>query len=141
MEDFELTPDVTPELERIERLLLSQQQPAPSPGLRYRVLSDAWAELRNKRKIRRWPGPVACAAILLVAVGLLGVVLQATVLGTRDVQPNPSVDRVAGQLQSLSPGLSREESVRQAKLRYITGGVMGSQTLRDVVTEQKRHDP
>lgn len=141
MDDLELTPDITPDLDRIERLLLSQQQPAPSPGLSYRVLSDTWAELRGKRKIRRWPGPAACAALLLVAVGLLAVVLQATVLGTRDVQPNPSVDQVAGRLQSLSPGLSREESVRQAKLRYITGGVMGSQPLRDIVTEQKRHDP
>lgn len=136
MEDLELTP----ELERVERLLASQQPPVPSPSLRYRVLSDAWSELRSKRKTRRWRALSACAAVLFVAIGLLAAFLQATVVGARDAQPSLSVDQVAGRLQSLSPGLSREESLRQANLRYITGDMTGSH-LRDVFTEQKRHDP
>jgi hypothetical protein len=71
----------------------------------------------------------------------LAGVLQATIVNAHNRQTPPSVDQVAGRLQNLSPGLSREESLRQANLRYITGGMSGSCHFGDVFPEHQRHDP
>ena len=112
MEDLQLPP----ELERLEHLLMCGPCPEPSAALRRRILSSVGSELRSKQVLPRWRLAATFAAVLLVGLSLSFGILQATIFA---MQPHPTLCEVAKRLQRLSPGLSREESLRQAALRQI----------------------
>jgi hypothetical protein len=106
-----------PELERVERFLARGPRPAPSASLRRRILGDVRSELRRERLSPRWRFAAVFAATVLVELCLSLSIMQAVKYGWRQRETSPAVVDVARQLQQLSPGLSHEESLRQAKLR------------------------
>jgi hypothetical protein len=130
-----------PELGRLERHLACGPRPEPSAALRGRVLSDVRSRLRRERFLARWRFVAACAATLLVGLGLLLGVLQATVFALQPRDAPLSVCEIARRLQQLSPRLSREESLRQAVLRRIGAEVSGQTSPGDIPSEQECHDP
>ena len=69
----------------------------------------------------------AFAAIVLLAMGLSLGVRQATAAAWQQRESPISIATVARQLQTLSPGLSREQSLRLAASRHI-GAEAGGQT-------------
>lgn len=125
----------TPELERLERLLASGPRPEPSAELRRRVLKSVRSELHGECISSKWQSAAAFAATLLVGLGLSLGVLQATSFALQQREP-PSVFEVARRLQVLAPGLSREDSLRQAALRHIGAEVSGRTTLSDLPSER-----
>jgi hypothetical protein len=137
MEDYPLLP----ELERFERLLSAGPQPEPSAALRRRVLRGVRSELRRDHNLSTWRFVASAAATLLVTVGLLLNVLQATGFARQQRVASPSVSEIARRLQELAPRLSREESLRQAALRHM-GAEPGCRILLgDIFSEVEHHDP
>ena len=128
MEDLQLPP----ELERVERLLACGPRPEPSAALRRRVLGGVRSELRSGPFYPRGGLPAAFAATLLVGLGLSLGVLQATGFALQQRESPPSVYEVARRLQQLSPGLSREESLRQAAIRHIGAEVSRQTPLGEI---------
>lgn len=125
-----------PECEEVERLLACGPRPEPSAALRRRVLGSVQSELRRERISAKWRSASAFAAALLVALGLSLGVLQATSFALQQRESPPSVFEVARRLQLLSPGLSREDSLRQATLRHIGAEASGGTPLGDVPSER-----
>lgn len=145
MEDLQLPH----ELQRLERYLARGPRPAPSAALQRRVLrgvrselhNDMRSELRGRRTLPTWRLVTAFAASFLVWLSLSLGVLQATGFALQQRDVSLSVSEVAWRLQQLSPGLSREESLRQATLRQIGAEVSCATPLGDIPTEQECHDP
>jgi hypothetical protein len=128
---------LSPELERLERLLVGGPRPEPSAALRRRVLGGVKSELRSERILPRWRFAAAFAATLLVGLSLSFGVLQATSFALQQRELSPSVYEVARRLQQLSPGLSREESLRQAVLRQISAEVSCRTPLGEIPSERE----
>ncbi len=125
------------ELERLERLLVCGPRPEPSVALRRRILSSVVSELRSKRNFSRWRFAAAFAAALLVGLSLSLGIPQATVFAMQQRERSPSLCEVAKRLQQLSPGLSREESLRQAVLRQIGAAVNCRTPLGEIPSERE----
>lgn len=121
-----------PEFEGLERLLACGPRPEPSAALRPRVLGSVRSELHRECGSPKWQFAAAFAAVVLVGLGLSLGVLQATSFALQQRPSAPSVDEVARRLQVLSPGLSREDSLRQAMLRHIGAEASGRTTLSDL---------
>lgn len=132
MEDSQLPP----ELEGLQRFLACGPRPEPSAALRRRVLGRVQSELHRERTARNWQFAAAFAATLLVGLSLSLGVLHASSFALHQRESPPSVFEVARRLQVLSPGLSREDSLRQATLRHIGAEVSGRTTLGDVPSER-----
>jgi hypothetical protein len=130
-----------PELERLERFLACSPRPEPSAALRRRVLSGMRSELRSERILPIWRFAAAFAATLLVGLSLSLGVLQATSFALQQCDLSPSVSEVARRLQQLSPGLSREESLRLAVLRHIGAEASRQTPLGEIPSEHQCHDP
>ena len=134
MQDSRLPFDLE-ELE-LERLLASGPRPEPSAALRQRVLGSMYAELHREGAWSRWRFAAACAAVLLVGLGLSLGVQQAAGDAFQHAASPPSVAEVARRLQELAPGLSREDSLRQATLRNIVAEVRGQTPLGEIPAER-----
>ena len=132
MEDMQLPP----ELERLERFLVSGPRSAPSAALRGRVLEGIRSELHREHTWSKWRFAAALAAALLVDLCLSLAVVQATCFALQQRESHPSVHEVARRIQQLSPDLSPEESLRRAVLVRI-GAEMGSRTNLDDVLCQR----
>jgi len=144
---------LSPELERLERLLACGPQPEPSTALRQRVLDDVRAELRQrvldslrmelrreqKRSNRRFAA--ACAATLLAGVSLSLGLMHAAGLALQPPASTPTVYDVARQLQQLSPEVSQKNSFVQATLRQIGAEASCGEILNNIFAETKPHDP
>jgi hypothetical protein len=150
MEDSQLSP----ELERVERLLAFGPRSAPSMALRRRVLDDVRAEMRRhvldhlRTELRReqvrssWWFAAACAATLLVGAGLSLSVMHAAGFALRPRASTPTVYDVARRLQQLSPEVSREDSLRQAMLRHVGAEAScGAAPNNTILAEPQSHDP
>ena len=140
------------ELEHVERLLACAPRPEPLTALRRRVLDDVHEELRHcvlhrlrvellreqKRVSRRFA--VACAATLLLAVGLSIGVMHAVGVGLKSPTSAPSVADVAWQLQQISPEMSQKDSLLQATLRQIGPDAACGDLLKNIFPDSKSHD-
>ena len=129
------------EFDRLERLLTCGPRPEPSAALRRRVLLGVQSELRSERIWSKWRFAMAFAATILVGLSLSLGVLQATGFAVQPRELPCSVYDVARRLQQLSPGLSREESLRQAVLRQVGADVNSQTPLGDTPPEREAHDP
>ena len=125
-----------PELAPVERLLARGPRPEPSAALRRRVLSIVRYELHREPVSPRWRFAAAFAAAVFVGLGLSLGVLQTTSHALQPDPSPPSVYEIARRLQQLSPGLSREESLRQAALRHIGAEASGRTTLGELPSER-----
>jgi hypothetical protein len=134
-------PELPRELERLQRVLACGPQPEPSAALRRRVLRGVRTGLRSQRVLPRWRFAAAFATTLLAGLGLSLGVLQATVFAIQQHELSPSVCEVAKRLQQLSPGLSEEESLRQASLRQIGVEANCQTPLGDIPSMRECHDP
>ena len=113
-----------PELERLERNLLSGPQVEPSAALRQRVLRGVRAELYCDRILPRWRFAAAAAAVF-VWLSLSLTAARAIDAALAPGQPHQSVREVAKRVQQLSPELSPEESLREAML-FQSAAELGS---------------
>ena len=116
----------------------------PSQELRQRVLDGVRLELRRKMfdvirlELRRehirskWRFAAAFAATIMVCLSVSLGVMHATRHSLSQNQ-SPSIDVVAWRLQQISPGLSQEESVIQAKLRQVSAETSGPITFSDIM--------
>jgi hypothetical protein len=129
-----------PELESLECLLADAPQPEPPDALRRRILDGVQTQLRRDRTVRRWRVAAASAAAVLVVIGLSLGALGATSFAFQPREPSPSIYEVARRLQQLSPGLSREESLRQAVLRQIGNSASSQTPLGEIPPEPQRDD-
>lgn len=125
------------ELKQIERLLLGGPRSAPSAALRGRVLADVRSELVKSELARTrnspgWRFAAAIAATLLVGLGFSLCAMQTTAFGLQRRESPLSINEIALRLQQLSPGLSHEESLRQAALRQIGVEVSCQTPLGDI---------
>jgi hypothetical protein len=141
-----------PELEHVERLLACGPRAEPATALRRRVLDDVHEELRHcvlhrlrvellreqKRASRRFA--VACAAMLLLAVGFSISIIHAVGVGLKPPVSAPSVVDVAWQLQQISPEISQKDLLLQATLRHIGPDAAWEDLLKNVFSESKSHD-
>jgi hypothetical protein len=125
--------EISSELERLERLLASGPRPVPSAALRQRVLGDVQGELCGRARLRRWRFAAAFAATVLMALGLSLGVMQASGFALQQDRSPPTLSEIAWRLQQISPGLSREESLRQASLRQIGVEASGATLLSDLL--------
>jgi hypothetical protein len=130
-----------PELQRLERLLACGPRPEPSGALRQRVLGGVRSELRSKRIVLKWRVAAAVAATLLVGLSLSLGALQAAGFARQQRDVSPNVDEVALRLRQLSPGLSQEESLRQAVLRDIAAESSRQIPPGDFPSPRESHDP
>ena len=134
-----------PEPDPLERMLARDPRPLPSPELRGRVLEGVRAELRKnmlqviRMELRRqriqskWRFAAAFAATILVCLSVsLGVMHAARRTLAQNEAP-PSLDDVAWRLQQISPQLTKEESLLQAKWRQISVEGNEQATLGDLL--------
>ena len=144
---------LSPELERLERLLACGPQPEPPTALRQRVLDDVRAEFRRRlldrlrvelfREQRRSSQrfAVACAATLLVGFSLSIGVMHAAGVALQPPASTPTVREVAWQLQQLSPEVSQRDSFLQATLRQIGPEAACRDILNNIFADAKSHGP
>jgi len=137
------------DLERVERLLLSEPLAEPSAALRRRVLDDVRAELRQcvldslRSELRRqrarskWCFAAAVAAILLVSLG----VLQATSVALQQRESTPTLADIAWQIQQISPQVSEKDSLHQALLRQIGDEASCGTGVNKLLSELQYHKP
>jgi hypothetical protein len=137
MENLQLPPEFEP----LERLLACGPRPEPSTMLRQRVLSGVRSELRGDHMALEWRFAAAFAATLLVGLSLSLGVLQATSFALQQRESSPSLEEVAKRLRQLSPGLSRDESLRQAVLRLVGAEARCQTPLGDLPSQHEFHDP
>jgi hypothetical protein len=124
-------------LERqLERFLSCGPRPEPSVALRRRVLSDARSELRRGRFLPQWRFAATFAATVLVVLGLWLGMLQATSFALPSYGGPLPVEEVARRLQVLSPNLSQEDSVLQAKYRQICAEAHHETPAGETTSEQ-----
>jgi hypothetical protein len=100
------------------------------------VLGSVRSELHRTAAWPKWRFSLAFAAVLLVGFGLSLSVLQATTLALQPNPSPPSVYEIARRLQELSPGLSRDESLRQATLRQIGAEVSGRVPFGEIPSQR-----
>jgi hypothetical protein len=147
------TSQLSPELERLERLLAFGPRPEPSTALRERVLDDVRAELRHcvldrlRRELLReqrrssWRFAAACAATLLLGLSLSLGAMHAAGFALQPPASTPTVYDVARQLQQLSPEVSQRDLLAQATLRQIGAEASCGKILNNIFAEAQSHDP
>jgi hypothetical protein len=92
----------------------------------------AKSDLARTRHLPAWRFAAAIAVTLLVGLGFSLCIMQTTAFGLQRRESPLSLDEIAMRLQQLSPGLSRQESLRQAALRQIGVEANGQTPLGDV---------
>jgi hypothetical protein len=130
-----------PELDGLERRLSRGPRPEPSAALRLRVLRGVRSALWRQYLAAKCRFAAAFAAIVLLAMGLSLGVRQATAAAWQQRESRISIATVARQLQTLSPGLSREQSLRLAASRHIGAAAGGQLPLGDTPAEREVYDP
>ena len=129
-----------PEFDSLERCLARGPRLRPPAALRSRVLGGVRSELWRQYLVAKCRFAAASAAMVLVVMGLSLSALQTTAAAWQHESP-VSIAKVASQLQELSPGLSREQSLRLAALRHVGAEATGRLPLGSASLERELYDP
>jgi hypothetical protein len=143
---------LSPELERIERLLAVGPRPKPSAALRQRVLADVheirWQcvldglrqQLLREQTRSSWRFAAVCAATFLLALSLSLGVMHETGFTLHPPRSAPTVYDIARQIQQLSPAVTKEDAIRQAMLRHVGAQASGAAPNNAFFAEAKSND-
>jgi hypothetical protein len=104
------------DLEDLEQALSRRPLPELSPLLRQKVLDGLPSPLRRQRSAAGWQFAVAVAATALFWLNLSLTASRITDCGLRWREPSGSIETASRQIAQLLPGLSPEESRREAVL-------------------------
>jgi hypothetical protein len=104
------------DFEQIEHELAAALRSDPPPALGNRIASAVRGELRRKRTAERWNFALATAATFLIWANLSLCAVSVTDFNFRPERQAPPVERMAQEIQTLLPELTREQAYRQAAL-------------------------
>ena len=107
---------LSPELQRLERLLADRPMPDTPAALRGRVLGGIRVELCRNRLHDRWKFTAAMAATVVLWINLSLSATQATDYGLQLGSPQPLGRAVAEEIQEVLPELPPREVLRQSML-------------------------
>lgn len=113
------TPELPPDLERLERLLAGRERPEPSADLKERVIRSAeakllGAELPPQRANGWWAFAAATAASVVLLFNLSLSAARATSYDLDLAAAPQSIDASLRQIRELLPELSCREAMRYA---------------------------
>lgn len=113
------TPQLPPDLERLERLLAERERPEPSAELKRRVIrsveTELWqANLPPQRTNGWWTFVAATAASVVVLFNLSMSAARATSYDLHLANGHQSFDASAQQIRELLPELTPREAMQHA---------------------------
>jgi hypothetical protein len=113
------TPELPPDLERLERLLAERERPEPSPDLKDRVVAKMEAASRPKQLPSQcpngwWAFLATAAASVVFLFNVSSSAARATSYDLRLAAASKSIEPSLQQIQELIPELSHREARRHA---------------------------